>query len=163
MHTYNLVLCSCNQSKATGTDTEPCRLCVGFTWNCDESKAKHTTYLSSDDCFKGQYRRVKRKGKARQGKARPGLNSKGTHNTQHRDNTIQVQYTLVHSITSIQHTPKDPTPPPAPAPAPAPTPKRPRRAPPWGTTQGQGLEKGGTFSNGTDGAMRGLNLSRSSG
>ena len=57
---------------------------------------KHTTYLSSDDCFKGQYRRVKRKGKARQGKARQGkarqgkarqgkarqgLNSKGTHNT----------------------------------------------------------------------------------
>jgi len=97
VHTYNLVLCSCNQSKATGTNTEPCRLCVGFTGKCDESKAKHsTTYLSSDDCFKGQYRRVKRKGKARQGKARQGkARPKLKGNTQHRDNTIQVQYTLV--------------------------------------------------------------------
>ena len=42
VHTYNLVLCSCNQSKATGTNTEPCRLCVGFTWKCDESKAKQS-------------------------------------------------------------------------------------------------------------------------
>ena len=110
---------------------------------------KHTTYLSSDDCFKGQYRRVKRKGKARQGKARQGKARQGKArqgkarpklkgNTQHRDNTIQVQYNLVQRVYNIHQRTR---PHPRPHPHPHPHPEAPKAGTPLGHNPGAGLGK----------------------